>query len=259
MKAGPAAGEAPYLIYFAQGRKDGLPIPLSFDYAEVNAPALNKSRPLDTSFEALRPADNGIVIPGPMFRGFWLLPWADIDAYRARATGPPRPGRSRRESENSAKDFPSAGVTMDKERMRTEDVDAPDNECVGRAQAGDAAAFTVLFDRYYDMIRTFAYRVCLAESEADDLTQETFIAPRGGIGRYRGTASFKNWLFSIAHHAVIDWQRQRARRRDKEAAFAAEMESQAGARAPDHGSVHAALARLPRTGARPSRWSTSRR
>jgi RNA polymerase sigma-70 factor (ECF subfamily) len=129
--------------------------------------------------------------------------------------------------------------------MRTEDVDAPDDDWVGRAQDGDAQAFEILFDRYYDMIHAFAYRICLADSEAEDLAQETFIRAARGIGSYRGTASFKNWLFSIAHHAIIDWQRQRSRRRDKEVAFAAEMESRAAVRAPDHAPVHAALAQLP--------------
>ena len=134
---------------------------------------------------------------------------------------------------------------MNKERMRTADVDAPDDEWVRRAQAGDTAAFAVLFDRYYAMIHAFAYRVCLAESEAEDLAQETFIRAARGMGSYRGTASFKNWLFRIAHHAVIDWQRLRIRRRDKEAAFAAELESQAAARTPDHARIHAALGQLP--------------
>jgi len=156
-------------------------------------------------------------------------------------------GRSRRWTPraNNAKDFARIDVLIYKKRMRNEDVDAPDDELVGRAQAADAAAFTVLFDRYYDMIHAFAYRVCLAESEAEDLAQETFIRAARGIATYRGTASFKNWLFRIAHHVVIDWQRQRIRRRDKEASFAVEMEAQAGLRAPDHTLVHAALAQLP--------------
>jgi RNA polymerase sigma-70 factor, ECF subfamily len=129
--------------------------------------------------------------------------------------------------------------------MRTEYVDAPDGECVVRAQAGDAAAFAVLFDRYYDMIHAFTYRICFAEIEAEDLAQETFIRAARGIGGYRGTASFKNWLFRIAHHAVVDWQRQQARRRERETAFAAEMETRTEARTPDHSAVHAALRQLP--------------
>lgn len=85
LKAGPAVGEQPYLIYFAEGRKEGLPIPLSFDYTEVSDPALVKARPLATAYEALAPTDAGVMIPEPNLRGFWLLPWSDIDAWRAKS------------------------------------------------------------------------------------------------------------------------------------------------------------------------------
>jgi len=129
--------------------------------------------------------------------------------------------------------------------MRTENDDAPDDEYVSRAQAGDAASFEVLFDRYYDMIHAFTYRICLAETEAEDLAQETFIRAARGICGYRGTASFKNWLFRIAHHAGVDWQRQQARRRERETAFATEMGLRTETRAPDHAAVHAALSQLP--------------
>jgi RNA polymerase sigma-70 factor, ECF subfamily len=129
--------------------------------------------------------------------------------------------------------------------MRTTNDEAPDNDYVFRAQAGDSISFEVLFDRYYDMIHAFTYRICLVESEAEDLTQETFIRAARGIGGYRGTASFKNWLFRIAHHAVVDWQRQQARRRENESAFSAEMELRSEARKPDHTAVHAALSQLP--------------
>ncbi len=129
--------------------------------------------------------------------------------------------------------------------MRTTNDEAPDNVYVLRAQAGDAISFAVLFDRYYDMIHAFTYRICLLESEAEDLAQETFIRAARGMGGYRGSASFKNWLFRIAHHAVVDWQREQARRRAKESAFAAELELRSEARTPDHAAVHAALSQLP--------------
>jgi RNA polymerase sigma-70 factor (ECF subfamily) len=128
--------------------------------------------------------------------------------------------------------------------MKTGNEDA-ENRLVRSAQAGNADSFKTLFDRYYDMIHAFAYRICLVETEADDLAQETFIRAARGIAAYRGTASFKNWLYRIAHHAVVDWQRQRARRHEKEKAFSAEMELQAATRAVDHGEVHVALRQLP--------------
>jgi len=128
--------------------------------------------------------------------------------------------------------------------MRTEDADVPEAQLVRDAQSGDAKSFEVLFDRYYDMIHAFAYRTCLVETEADDIAQETFIRAAKGLVSYRGTASFKNWLYRIAHNVRLDWLRRTSRLRDKEAGLAVEMESQVQVRPSDYTAVHAALKQL---------------
>ena len=131
-----------------------------------------------------------------------------------------------------------------KDRMRIENENVPEAQLVTGAQSGDARSFELLFDLYYNMIHAFAYRVCLVETEADDIAQETFIRAARGISSYRGAASFKNWLYRIAHNALVDWGRQAARRRDKQDQFAAELESRAQARTPDYTNVHSALKQL---------------
>ena len=128
--------------------------------------------------------------------------------------------------------------------MRIENEEVPEAQLVTGAQSGDAKSFEVLFNRYYDMIHAFAYRVCLVETEADDIAQETFIRAARGISSYRATASFKNWLYCVAHNALIDWGRQAARQRHKENQFAAELESRSQARTPDYADIHAALKQL---------------
>ena len=128
--------------------------------------------------------------------------------------------------------------------MRIENEVVPEAQLVSGAQAGDAKSFEILFDRYYAMIHAFAYRVCLVETEADDIAQETFIRAARGISNYRGMASFKNWLYRIAHNALVDWGRQAARHRDKQDQFASELESRTQARTPDYTEVHSALKQL---------------
>jgi RNA polymerase sigma-70 factor, ECF subfamily len=128
--------------------------------------------------------------------------------------------------------------------MRQDEQEVPDAQLVEAALHGDAESFRLLFNRYYDMIHAFAYRVCLVETEADDIAQETFIRAARGISAYRGAASFKNWLYRIAHNALVDWGRQSTRQRDKQDQFAAELETQAQARTPDYADVHSALKQL---------------
>jgi len=120
----------------------------------------------------------------------------------------------------------------------------PDAQLVGNARSGDAQSFEILFDRYYAMIHAFAYRVCLVETEADDIAQETFIRAARGISNFRGTASFKNWLYRIAHNALIDWGKKAKRHRDKQVDFAAELDTRAQARTPDYADIHFALKQL---------------
>jgi RNA polymerase sigma-70 factor (ECF subfamily) len=128
-----------------------------------------------------------------------------------------------------------------KDRMNLNEGDVPDAQLVKNAQSGDDRSFELLFDRYYDMIHAFAYRVCLVETEADDIAQETFIRAARGISSYRGAASFKNWLYRIAHNAVMDWGRQVSRNQDKQAGFAGELEAQSQVRSADFDEVHSAL------------------
>jgi RNA polymerase sigma-70 factor, ECF subfamily len=128
--------------------------------------------------------------------------------------------------------------------MRQDEQEVPDAQLVEAALHGDAESFRLLFDRYYDMIHAFAYRVCLVETEADDIAQETFIRAARGISAYRGAASFKNWLYRIAHNALIDWRRQSIRQQDKEDQFAVELESRAQMRTPDYTDLHSALKQL---------------
>ncbi len=128
--------------------------------------------------------------------------------------------------------------------MKPEDTDVPETELVSSAQSGDARSFELLIDRHYDMIHAFAYRVCLVETEADDIAQETFIRAARGIASYRGTASFKNWLHRIAHNALVDWGRQATRQKEGRAEFAAELETRDRLRPTDYTDVHLALKQL---------------
>lgn len=65
-----------------------------------------------------------------------------------------------------------------------------------RAGAGDAGE--QLFERYYDSVyRFFRHKL---EEDVSDLVQDTFFALLEGMDRVRQAASFRSYLFAIAHH-----------------------------------------------------------
>ena len=51
----------------------------------------------------------------------------------------------------------------------------------------------------------------VGSNDADDCFQETFLAAFGAYPGLRDSTNLKGWLFTIAHHKAIDFQRTRRR------------------------------------------------
>jgi len=76
-------------------------------------------------------------------------------------------------------------------------------------RAGDRAAGSTLFDRYFDsLFRFFRNKV---DDGADDLVQQTFLACVQSRDRFRGDASFRTYLFTAARSKLYDYLDRRRR------------------------------------------------
>ena len=75
---------------------------------------------------------------------------------------------------------------------------ARDIELLEAWRQGDCRAGEELFERYYDSVYRF-FRNKL-EEDVSDLVQQTFFALIEGLGRVRQSASFRSYLFAIAHN-----------------------------------------------------------
>jgi RNA polymerase sigma-70 factor (ECF subfamily) len=78
-----------------------------------------------------------------------------------------------------------------------------DAEALARVADGDLSALGVLYDRHYRSVLQFAQRISRSSSEAEDLTQETFLAVGRAAGSFDGRASCKPWLFGIASRLMM--------------------------------------------------------
>jgi len=76
------------------------------------------------------------------------------------------------------------------------------------APAGEAVA--ALFDRYGGSLYGLALRLCGDAAEADDLVQEVFLHAYRGWPGFRGQASARTWLHTIAVRACRRLRRRRA-------------------------------------------------
>jgi RNA polymerase sigma-70 factor (ECF subfamily) len=74
---------------------------------------------------------------------------------------------------------------------------------------GDQDVFAVLVERYKDAVQNLAYRMLGNATEAEDVTQETFVRAYTQLGTYKPVHKFSTWLLSIASHLAIDQLRRR--------------------------------------------------
>jgi RNA polymerase sigma-70 factor (ECF subfamily) len=83
---------------------------------------------------------------------------------------------------------------------------------VAAARAGDQAAFAALAERYRAELQLHCYRMLGSFQDAEDLVQETLLRAWSKRATYRGSATFRAWLYGIATNACLDVLRRRPKR-----------------------------------------------
>jgi RNA polymerase sigma-70 factor (ECF subfamily) len=83
-----------------------------------------------------------------------------------------------------------------------------DRQLVQRFVAGERAAFDALYRRHVLRVFRLLYRLTANEAEAEDLTQETFLAAYHDLPAWRGEGQLSSWLCGIAFHQYSRARRQ---------------------------------------------------
>jgi RNA polymerase sigma-70 factor (ECF subfamily) len=108
----------------------------------------------------------------------------------------------RSQMETSAVDIESAGKEGGEHQA--------DLELAQRIVSGDQSALAGFYTRYIDAVYRFAYhQVGRHRQDAEDVTQETFIAAIKNLKSYRGDSRLYVWLCGIAWHKSGDLRRRR--------------------------------------------------
>src|SRR4030042_209864 len=84
-----------------------------------------------------------------------------------------------------------------------------EKDLVHRAKAGDAEAFTALYDSYMSRVYRYVFFRVADDQTAEDITSQVFMRAWEHLSRYRQDGSFLAWLYTIARNAVIDHYRTR--------------------------------------------------
>lgn len=84
----------------------------------------------------------------------------------------------------------------------------PDTELVAHYRSGDQRAAADLVMRHAGSIGRFLYASGAGSSEVEDLVQETFFRAFRRLESWRGEATFRSWLLSIAGNLLKDEYRR---------------------------------------------------
>ena len=87
----------------------------------------------------------------------------------------------------------------------------PDADLMLRVKQGHRDAFEVLVDRYKQPVFNLIHRTLGDPAEAEDLAQVVFLQVFRAAHRYKPSARFSTWLYTIARNLCLNEIRRRSR------------------------------------------------
>src|SRR5947207_5549218 len=82
---------------------------------------------------------------------------------------------------------------------------------VAASKRGDQDAFAQLVQHHQRRVFNLVFRMVQQYEEANEVTQETFLAAWQGLPAFRGDARFSTWLYRIAYNCALKQLEQRKR------------------------------------------------
>jgi RNA polymerase sigma factor (sigma-70 family) len=86
-----------------------------------------------------------------------------------------------------------------------------DEELMARVVAGDLSALGLLFERFKGPLFAFLCRFGSDHALAEDVLVDTFLRAYDRRGTYKIGYRVSTWLYTIAHHLIIDRTRRQTR------------------------------------------------
>jgi RNA polymerase sigma-70 factor (ECF subfamily) len=78
----------------------------------------------------------------------------------------------------------------------------PDEELIEKVEAGDGAAFEVLYERYFPRVYRFVDKRMWNRSDTEETVQEVFVNVFSSLGSYRGEAPFAAWVLGVTRRTI---------------------------------------------------------
>lgn len=78
-----------------------------------------------------------------------------------------------------------------------------DSYYINRILSGYTSDFSIIVDKYRNMVYTIAYRIAGNHEDAEELAQDVFIKAYNSLKDFKGRSKFSTWLYSITYNASV--------------------------------------------------------
>jgi len=84
-----------------------------------------------------------------------------------------------------------------------------DQQLIQKVLDGNTATYTVIVDRYKDLVYSVVLKIVKNHEEAEETAQDTFLKAYHALSSFKREAKFSTWLFRIAYNTAISKTRKK--------------------------------------------------
>ncbi len=79
-----------------------------------------------------------------------------------------------------------------------------DQYIINQVIEGDTKAFSILVDRYKDLVFTLAIRMLKQREEAEEVSQDVFIKVFKSLHKFKGDSKLSTWIYKVTYNTCLD-------------------------------------------------------
>jgi RNA polymerase sigma factor (sigma-70 family) len=79
-----------------------------------------------------------------------------------------------------------------------------DQHYINLIRNGNQNAFTVLVDRYKNLVFTLALKMLNNREEAEEIAQDTFVKVYNSLNNFKGDSKFSTWIYKVTYNTCLD-------------------------------------------------------
>lgn len=79
-----------------------------------------------------------------------------------------------------------------------------DQYIINQVIEGDTKAFSILVDRYKDLVFTLAIRMLKQREEAEEVSQDVFVKVFKSLHKFKGDSKLSTWIYKVTYNTCLD-------------------------------------------------------